>query len=143
MSGHVPLRVGDTFFMANTGGASNPSGAHLMVCMVAKTPEKNAIIVPIVSLRENSDESCVLNVGDHPFIKHPSCAAYDFVRAIPTAGVESDIASGEIVLQAPLSDDVLRRLQIGFINSDEVEPWAFDAAHGDKLRAHLKRKGHL
>ena len=127
--------------MANTGGVANPAGAHLMVCLVAKTPEQNAIIVPIVSRRENFDTSCLLGVGDHPFLKHESCASYDFVRAIPMAGIDEDIANGSVVLQAPVSNAVLVRLQIGLVISEEVEPWAYDAAHGDELKIHLARKG--
>ena len=138
----MPLRVGDTFFMANTGGANNPAGAHLMVC-IARTPEAMTVIVPIVSVREGSDLSCVLRVGDHPFIKHESCAAYNFARVIPIGAIEADIANGLIVLQAPLSSDVIVRFQVGLVSSDELEPWVYEAVHGDKLKAFLRYRGHL
>lgn len=59
------------------------------------------------------------------------------------SGIDEDVASGEIILQAPVSAEVLVRLQIGLITSDEVEPWAYEAAHGDKLRMVLKHRGHI
>lgn len=129
--------------MANTGGAGNPGGSHLMVCLAANRPENKAIIVPIVSLRNNSDTSCVLNMGDHPFIRHPSCADYAFIRAIPLAKIDDDVARGDVVLQAPVSRKLLVRLQVGLIKSDEVEQWAYDAAHADKLKVWLRHRGHI
>jgi hypothetical protein len=59
------------------------------------------------------------------------------------ASIQADIANTEVVLQAPVSNEVLIRLQIGFINSDEVEPWAYEAAHGDALKTVLKHRGHI
>lgn len=137
----MPLKAGDTFFMANTGGAANPAGAYLMVCLVAPTLEGKAVIVPIVTRRDYSDPSYVLKAGDHPFIRHESCASYDFARVVAMADLEADIASREIVLKKPASKRLLERLRIGFVSSDEVEPWIYEAAHGDKLKLWLQHKG--
>ena len=138
----MPLKVSDTFFMSGTGGVANPAGAHLMVC-VGMTLDGGALIVPIVSRHDYSDTSCLIEVGDHPFIKHPSCAAYDFVRKISLASINADIASGMIKTRESVSAEVLTRLQVGIVTSDEIEPWAYAEAKGDDLKLWLKKKGHM
>lgn len=139
----MPLKVSSTFFMTGTGGTNNPDGAHLMVCIAKVPPDGDALIVPIVSRHAFSDMACILEVGDHPFIKHQSCAAYDHARCIPMAAVKEEIRKGTIKIQEPASAAVVIRLQVGFVKSDETEPRLFRAAEGTKLTAHLKHKGHL
>lgn len=139
----MPLKVGSAFIMKGTGGANNPDGAHLIVCIAKVPPDQNYIVVPVVSLHAFSDKSCVLSVGDHPFIRHESCAAYDHARCISIAAFRSEVKSGRIIQQPSASTDVLGRLQVGLVKSDETEPWLFNAAQGTKLTAHLKHKGLL
>lgn len=139
----MPLRVGDTFFLENTGGAANPAGAHLMICMAVDPKKDTAIVIPVVSRHEKSDTSCTLDVGDHKFIKHESCAAYDFARVIVLSDASAQVDRGVIRLKAPVSDEVLRRLQIGFVLSDETTPVVFEAGNGQALTTYLRHKGHI
>lgn len=139
----MPLSLRDTFFLKNTGGVNNPNGAHLMVCIAAHAPTDRAIIIPVVSRHAFSDTSCILNVGDHPFIKHESCAAYDYGQCVSLKAISAEIDAGKIKLQGKIGHEVLVRFQVGLVKSDETEPWLFNAAEGNALTAHLKHKGHL
>jgi CMP-2-keto-3-deoxyoctulosonic acid synthetase len=128
--------------MGGTGGMHNPAGSHLMVC-ISKTTDGEAMVVPIVSRHDYSDTSCLINVGDHPFIKHESCADYGYTRKLSLSAVNEGIANQTIVLRPQVSKEVLVRLQIGLVTSDKIEPWAFDAACGDKLKLWLSSTGHI
>ncbi|MDQ8758141.1 hypothetical protein RCO27_18090 [Sphingosinicella sp. LHD-64] len=139
----MPLSVSATFLMHNTGGAHNPAGAHLMICVAINVQKDLAVIVPIVTRHERSDSSCVLNVGDHPFINRESCASYDFAQVVSLNDTNQQIAKGHIKLRASVSADVLYRLQAGFVLSDETAPWIFEAASGQKLTIFLKGKGYI
>lgn len=139
----MPLKVGNSFFMAGTGGINNPGGGHLMVCIAVVPPNGDAVVIPIVSQHAFSDESCLIKVGDHPFISRDSCAAYDHGRVLSQSAVEGEIKSGRIRMQSQVNTDLLVRLQIGFVTSDETEPRLFNAGNGTALTAHLKHKGHL
>lgn len=139
----MPLSVSATFLMHHTGGIHNPSGAHLFVCLAIDAKEDTAIIVPIVTRHERSDLSCVIDVGDHPFIKHQSCADYDFAQAISLNRTNNEIANGIIKLRRSVSAGVLTRLHVGFVLSDETAPWIFAAGHGQTLMAVLKHRGHI
>lgn len=127
--------------MSGTGGAANPGGAHLMVCIAIAGG--NAIIVPIVSRHDRSDLSCAIDVGDHVFIKHPSCASYDYVRSVPVKDIDAKLASGLLRAQPSVSAEVLTKLQVGFVSSDETAPWVFEAAQGAKLTSWLKHRGDM
>lgn len=129
--------------MHGTGGAGNPAGAHLMVCLAVDKAKGTAVIVPVVSRHELSDPSCYLDVGDHPFFKHASCAAYDFARLVSLMEVDEKIAKGQLKLREPVSDFVLKRLQVGFVLSDETSPWIFQAGNGQALMIHLRHKGFI
>jgi len=82
-----------------------------------------------------------MNVGDHPFIDRESCASYDFARELCLSETESKIDKGQIKLRDSVNDDVLKRLQVGFVTSDETAPWIFQAGNGQALTVFLKHKG--
>ena len=139
----MPLSLRSTFHLSNTGGIANPSGAHLMVCIMIDRASDKAAIVPIVSSHEFSDPSCVLHVGDHPFIQYDSCASYDHIQFVSIAAIDKQLAKGTLRLQPQVSAAVLLRLQVGLVKSDEVSPWAFREANGEALTTFLRHRGHI
>jgi hypothetical protein len=139
----VPLKAGDAFFLSGTGGYWDPSKAHLMVCLVAPTKKGNVIIVPVVSKQAWSDLTCELAVGEHPFLKHESCASYDLTKAVSDEATTKALDCGELTLEPPVSADLLLRLQVGLVRSDETPEWALREAKDTGLIAHLQREGVL
>lgn len=129
--------------MDGTGGAKNPAGRHLMICVVNPTKKGNALIVPMVSCHHYSDQSCVFVKGDHPFVDRRSVADYGYVKAVSSKVIEKQIDDGVYCLQNPLEGEVLFRFYLGFLNSDETAPWAFTEAKEAGLVAYLKREGRL
>lgn len=143
LSGCVPFSAGDTFLMAGTGGAANPSGAHLMACIILNKPDDRCTVVPVTSRHEFSDTSCCIAVGDHPWIRHDSVASYEFARILSISSVEAELAAGTLKARAPLGPELLKRLQIGFVVSDETAPYIFTQANGPKLELYLRHKGYI
>jgi hypothetical protein len=139
----VQLRAGDTFFMADTGGALNPSGSHLMVCIVALTDKGNVIVVPIVTKHSYSDGACVIQAGEHPRVTHESCASYDWVKTLSAKAMSKALVEGSIKLEDPVPAEVLLRLQVGLAKSDETPGWALAEANATGLTAHLKANGQI
>lgn len=139
----MSLRLGDTFFVSGTGGYNNRAGAHLMVCVAVNRHNDTAVIVPIVSQHDQSDTSCELRVGDHPFITHDSCASYDFATIISLSETNAKIAAGTLQLKACMSARVIKKFQIGLVTSDETQPYIFNEARGTALMAYLKHRGFM
>jgi hypothetical protein len=77
------LTVGDTFLNQNPG-----SPEHLWI-VVAVTPTCDAVIFNVSTLRNDSDQSCVLKAGEHPFVKHDSAIAYNRGQLLPRQAFES------------------------------------------------------
>ncbi len=118
------LVPGATFLYPGTH--TNPDKLHLTVVLTDPDLAKGrmVLVVPVITQRRRCDLTCVLQVGDRPFIKHPSCVDYSrmFLRseAHPVRMLESGVA----VPEAPMPSDVLRRILLGVAASPHSAPFA-------------------
>ncbi len=98
-------------------------GQHLNIIVSDPTqvPEK-LLIVTATTLREGKfhDPSCVLNAGDHPFIIHKSYIAFQYAKTRPDKELDRLLASGSIILEEKISEEILRRIHIGAATSDHI-----------------------
>lgn len=78
------------------------------------------IAVNISSIKENVDydKTCVLHVGDHPFIKHDSYVRYKDATAMKVENILEKISHREITVLENLSDEVFERVFAGFEKSE-------------------------
>ena len=86
------MKAGDTFFLA--GGAAD---RHLRV--VISDPAANpsrVLFVSITSYDVTKEDVCLLDVGDHPFVKHKSCIAYGSANDAPLAELLKLLAAGQL-----------------------------------------------
>lgn len=85
------IRVGQTFFIP-TGGKEHLFFVVLGPLDLEDSPKQQFLLVNATTVRENDpqfDDSCVLQVGDHPFIKHASYIAYRSARLEAARHIES------------------------------------------------------
>ena len=68
------------------------------------------------------DDACVLERGDHPFIKHRSCVLYEKAIVHPVSQLEQAYKKNLITCHSPLSPAVLRRVREGFLKSEYAKP---------------------
>ena len=115
------LYVGATLLLQGTH--QNPNNFHM--CVVLSDPEKSparqVLYVPIITCRKKYDATCILNVGDHPFVKHKSCIHYEAIGQRPERFL---LRVGK--LSTPLEADVLRRVLEGVMCSPHSKPWVKD-----------------
>lgn len=105
-----------------TGSANH---LHFLCCDPTFYPNlgKDCILgVNISSINDGTeyDSSCLLDAGDHSFIKHPS---YIYYRKAEIFGVESisrNIAEGNFSSHDPCSDELFQRILKGFEISEEL-----------------------
>lgn len=117
--GEEALHVGATILLPGTH--QNPENHH--ICIVLSDPEdtdgRQVLYVPITTARKKCDETCILEVGDHPFIKHTSCVHYAMMNQRSEAHL---LKVGK--LREPLQPDVLGRVLDGVMRSPRSAPWA-------------------
>jgi hypothetical protein len=128
----MPLKAGSAFFIPSTGGFFNPSAAHLFVCLTGPDAKGNVITVSIMTLRANLDQACVLSVGDHPFIKHKSCANYMKANLLYAPTTEKEIAAGNYKSAVDVDPAVLVKLRKGLLASGNTP---------DFILAEAKKRG--
>lgn len=68
------------------------------------------------------DTTCILAVGDHPFVRHPSFVYYKNANILGSVTVSQRIASGDIHTHQPCDDPTFTRILAGFDVSPYVVP---------------------
>lgn len=62
---------------------SGPKGDHLFFCAIDPklvNRHLSCLLLPLCSLHRRADQTCVLSVGEHSFIKHESYISYAQAR---------------------------------------------------------------
>jgi hypothetical protein len=103
------VQGGDAFLLSDAyKGVNN----HFFVVLSDPTTDpQRVLIVNLTTLKHYKDQACIVNVGDHPWVSHASCVAYDEARFISVAQFDALKLSGKIVSQPPVSDALLTRIR--------------------------------
>ncbi len=89
----------------------NGYGAQPQVLMVSVVTIKPGLIV---------DDSCILDVGDHPFISHPSFVDYRFARVDAADHVQGRANENIFIPQEPCSEELIKRVISGALKSRRI-----------------------
>lgn len=103
------------------GAHQNPDNYHL--CIVLSDPEnaegRQVLYAPVITARRRYGATCILDIGDHPFIRHKSCVHYAVMGQRPETHL---LKLGR--MSAPLEAHVLERVLDGVMISPHSPPWA-------------------
>ncbi len=94
---------------------------HLWVAITTPDASGKFVLVNVTSQGPEKEQTCVLNAGDHPFIKHESVIRYVDATIVDLTLVREAIAGKIMRPNAPMSAAVLRRIQSGAIVSKFAE----------------------
>lgn len=108
--------IGDTF-LAKTPSCDT---VHLFA-IISDIIDNKVLMINVTTNRDGKDQTCIINKGDHPFVKNKSVINYaDATEADPKA---IDKAMGiAISAHAPLSEKLLKRIQEGCHVSPAFKP---------------------
>jgi len=108
------MKVGDTI-LVDAPGTSYDS--HLW--MVISDPDQGSqcLIVNFTSWRADKDQACVVEAGEHPYIKHRTCVEFRGAKLVPIAKLEECLRSGALVSHEPLSAPLLAKIRAAVPNS--------------------------
>ena len=114
----MPLEIGSTFVNI----ACPNMTSHL--CVVLSHPSYNpnkVVFVRISTWRDEAielnDSSCIVNVGDHPFIRHKSYVYYREAMCRPLSILQQGIEKSVLQPHKNCTDDFLERILDGAANS--------------------------
>src|SRR5205807_1653002 len=86
--------------------------------IVTQPSEGEVITVSVTTQHTKSESLVVLQVGDHPFIAHPSVIAYGYSRIRTVEDIENAIRTGSAKQREPVSEALLQRIRSGLAESD-------------------------
>jgi hypothetical protein len=72
---------------------------------------KNVVIVRFLSYQDYQEQSCTLESGDHPFVKHKTCVDYAGAILVADSKLEQLKASGRLKSKANLSPIILAKIR--------------------------------
>jgi len=112
------VNAGDTFH-SRRPGATRP---HLYVAVTDPDADGQLVLVNLTSQALLKDQSCILNVGDHPFIKHETVINYAEAVISSEEAIFAGARGGVIQHDpAPVTSDALKRIQQGALASPQIE----------------------
>lgn len=87
-----PGRPGDTFFLP-TPTDRDTYARHLSIQMTAVNSSRRLVMVTVMRIkpRLEHDPACLLNVGDHPFLRQRSYASYSRMRDFDQMRLEEEL----------------------------------------------------
>jgi hypothetical protein len=90
---------------------------HWMIISDPNADPAHVVIVCFITYHEYSEEACIVEAGEHPFIKHRSCVDYAGSFVTTDARLEQHKASGALKPKQPLSPQLLQRIRDGVSDS--------------------------
>ena len=111
------MKAGDTFLLENRA-----VDGHLWV--VISDPGLDGDRVLFVSMTcydITKENACLINVGEHPFVQHKTCIAYDFARVATLEMLNNLEDQGHLRRNVPISAELLERIRQGVSLSRRIE----------------------
>lgn len=114
------MECGDTFLMPAPGGLATP---HLWIVITAPDPASHlCAIVSVTTLRNSKDQTVLLKVGDHPFIRHDSTIFYGDGMVVDGRRLDAEISAGLAVAREKCPAATLKLIQDGVAASPFGRP---------------------
>lgn len=107
-------KAGDAFMLPR--GRESIPHLHAVVLASDKVTGQ-CIVVNFTTKRRGVEQTLVLDAGDHPFIKHESCALFSDAKVVPLSALQQGEATGTVVRQPRFSAAVLEKIQDGMMKS--------------------------
>ena len=112
------MNAGDTFRIPQPG-TSLDSHLWVVISDPALDPDK-ILIVNFTTSRADSDKACVLQAGEHPFVKHETCVNYAGAKVVSKAILDLLLNKGLLSAHAAVAAALLQRIRDGAANSTRM-----------------------
>ncbi|MFO0807516.1 MAG: hypothetical protein U0746_02740 [Gemmataceae bacterium] len=110
------MRAGDTFL------ASNPAlENHLWVVISNPDADPDRVLcVSLTTAAAHKEDACLVQPGEHPWVTHLTCVAYDKAKAVRLDDLFRLKDSGTIVKKDPVSPELLQRIREKSLDSIDL-----------------------
>lgn len=92
---------------------------HLWVILTSPFNDPPVIIMAMLTTKKSySDTTVELNIGDHPFITHPTVVSYMDANCFKVDELEKGIKSGMVKPNEPFTRPVLEKIKVVCLGQD-------------------------
>jgi hypothetical protein len=105
-----------------TGPKDDPTRGHLFIVLTNKSNKGDHLLVPVCSIRDKHDKTCLLGKGDHKFITRPSFIMYARADLFETKSLIKQVTDGVIGYEGLLNEKIFARVCNGVGNSPFTTP---------------------
>ena len=105
------MNVGDTFLLPIQGSHLN------FICTL---PNVRGEVAVLNLTSQDFDDACLIEVGDHPFVRHTSYIAYNRGKLYAESDIDAAVRSGGVVPREPATDALIQRIREGALKSDHA-----------------------
>jgi hypothetical protein len=103
------MNAGDTFFLWIKAAEK-----HLWVVVSDPDAFPGAVLIANLTTHTcDQEDVCLLDAGEHPYIRHKTCVAYGRAKRTTRDDLCRLRDAGKIDMQGPVSPEVLQRILIG------------------------------
>lgn len=123
-----------TTVLIPSGPSNDQDRMHLFIILTNPSTEKKLNI--IVSLATYTgwpnDSTCILNQGEHPFIRHKSYVLYSKAKTFESKKLIRGVQDGKLVPKDPIDQNVFEKIVDGLMASERTPKKIknFFAEHG-------------
>ena len=110
------MNGGDTFFLV---GVTARSHLWIIVSDPQIDPEQ-VLIINVTSSTDPPDNACILRAGEHPFIERETYVYYGKAWVVSLGQLQLARDCKRLKIQRPVSQDVLKRIRQGAIESEYI-----------------------
>jgi hypothetical protein len=101
------VQAGDTFLLVN-----QKLDDHLWVILSDSQMDANRVLlVSLTTAAAHKESVCLIQAGEHPWVTHESCVAYNHAKVVTLAQLHGWKDAGHLKLQDPLSAAMLKRIR--------------------------------
>jgi hypothetical protein len=105
------MDAGSTFLLTQVDN-------HLWIVLSdPKIDASNVLLVSVTTATRLKESVCLLNVGDHPWIRHESCVSYEHAKVVKMETLDELKFQGLLKLEQPISATILKRVREGAARS--------------------------
>ena len=110
------LKRGDAVLMPKYADAT----PHMWIVLTEPDGNLDVVIVNVTSLKNHLDQTAILKVGDHSYIKHDSVVLYADARIVPVTPIVDGLNLKTPLFRQldPCSVELLKRISNGIFASD-------------------------
>ncbi len=109
------------------------SADHHLYVVISNPQQPHVVLVSVTTKRRFTDTTCELKVGDHPFIQHDSCIAYEYAEIVEVAAIEAKLATGDIRLREEFAKEMILRIWEGAERTRNLSNRCTEILRGQEL----------